>query len=137
MLSGKKVYFYIVFITLFINNYVYAENINDYRYVINISSSLTKQKIKIAFKYANQYKAYEIRVKVKGKQWYRLRLGYFKTRRSANRLIQKLSKDYPDAWLDTIKKGDKRHLKIWLKNKTKSCANSCKYISTIKKRWSS
>ena len=120
MLSGKKVYFYIVFITLFINNYVYAENINDYRYVINISSSLTKQKIKIASKYANQYKAYEIRVKVKGKQWYRLRLGYFKTRRSANRLIQKLSKDYPDAWLDTIKKGDKRHLKIWLKNKKKN-----------------
>lgn len=121
MLLGRKVYLSIVLVLFCLNKIVYAEdNINDYRYVINVSSSLLKKQVIIPKKFKLKYKTYQTSTTIKGKKWYRTRMGYFKSRISANRIIGQISKRYPKAWIDKLKNNDKKHLASWLKKKSSS-----------------
>lgn len=121
MLLRRKVYLLIVLVLFTLYETVYAaDNINDFHYVINVSSSLSKQEITFPKTIKIKYKTYQISTHIKGKKWYRTRIGYFKSKISANRIIRKISKKHPKAWVDKIKNSDKTYLASWLKSKASS-----------------
>lgn len=121
MLIRRRVYLSIILLLFFSKNVAYAEErINDYQYVINVSSSLSKKETTIPKKFKLKFKTYQTSTIIKGKKWYRTRMGYFKSRISANRIIRQISKQHPKAWIDKVKKNDKKHLSSWLSRKASS-----------------
>lgn len=109
---------------------VAKNNSATYKYVINLTSSHKLQKIKSLKALKNKYQIYQLKVKVKGKYWYKIRLGYFINKQTASRTLKTLNKSYPGAWIDGIKSFDKKHLKKWLSKK--STKNNAKRIKTRK-----
>ena len=72
----------------------------DKKYALNLQSSLkpiNMKKLPRLDVFKKHY-IYTTPVKYKGKLWYRLRLGFFKNRKEANKVKQQLKKYYPKAW---------------------------------------
>lgn len=73
-------------------------------YAINLSSE--EQPIdlaKIAPVAADRNQAlYTTKAKVKGRDWYRLRLGFFRTQQEAKNKLKAVKNFYPDAWIDRV-----------------------------------
>lgn len=91
-----------------------------YKYVINLSSSDTKEKTKVPNSLIEKFQTYQIKVKIKNKIWYKSRLGFFTNKRTANNVISKLQNIYPDSWIDHIKKYDKKYLKKWTQRRIRT-----------------
>lgn len=93
-------------------------NAASYGYVINVESSYSKNRVSLLnkLKLGKKYAVYSVKVKQKGKIWYKLRLGYFKSRRQANKVVKQVRTQYKGAWIDTIKKYDQSHLTAWQKS---------------------
>jgi len=76
----------------------------DYPYAINLQStqeSLDKKSIPNLSLFKN-HRLYTTSVKLNGKSWTRLRLGFFKTKQDALVAHKKLLKYFPDAWVTIV-----------------------------------
>ena len=105
-----------------------------YKYVINLSSSHSKDKINTPKSLSKKYQTYQVKVKIKNRTWYKTRMGYFSNKRSASNVIKKLKKIYPGAWIDHIKTYDKKYLKKWKKRRTKPVKSLKTKILSIEKQ---
>jgi general secretion pathway protein D len=54
------------------------------------------------------YSAYIVPFEKGGKTWYRLRLGFFKTRAEASAVLQELDGHFPGAWITTVSLEERR-----------------------------
>lgn len=76
-------------------SHMYAINLLSLRETIDASKLARPE----AF---DKYRVYTTRAMVGGKQWHRLRLGFFTTRKEAAGVMKTLKKDFPDAWVTKI-----------------------------------
>ena len=51
---------------------------------------------------------YTTKAEVEGNTWYRLRLGFFRTKEEARQQLQAIKSFYPDAWIDTADIAERR-----------------------------
>lgn len=104
---------------LALENTAYAiSDDNTYKYVINIASSTHSIKTSPQLdKSLKQYYFYKIKLNLDGKYQYRLRLGFFKSRKEADDILLVVKKSYKDAWLDNIKKQEIKLIDKFKKNK--------------------
>ncbi|MDH5776920.1 MAG: SPOR domain-containing protein [Gammaproteobacteria bacterium] len=100
--------------------YSVAQEESSYQYVINVESAFGENKTSTLdeLKLDEKYAVYSVQVKSRGKTWNRLRLGFFKSRKEANRIIKKIRPNYRGAWIDTVKKYDLKYRKSWLTPKS-------------------
>ncbi len=84
-------------------------------YVLNLQSSLKELEAspQLPKEIAEQFKLYTMRVRIKGKVWYRRRMGFFRTRSEAEKVRQKLLKIYPLAWIDLIHSSERPLAEKW------------------------
>ncbi len=70
-------------------------------YVINLESALKliDRQLPVERQDLQQYRLYTTRFKKGGQNWYRLRLGFFSDKKSAQRAMLTLKKEFPEAWL--------------------------------------
>ena len=76
----------------------------DYPYAINLQSTqelLDKKSIQNLSLFKD-HRLYTTNVKLNGKSWIRLRLGFFKTKQNALEAHKKLLKYFPDAWVTIV-----------------------------------
>ncbi|MEA3241805.1 MAG: hypothetical protein U9Q19_00025, partial [Pseudomonadota bacterium] len=71
------------------------------RYVINLASSIKPIKTPIldSLKNPDQYIIYTARFPIDGRVWNRLRLGFFSTRKEAEKTAESVKDRYPRAWI--------------------------------------
>ncbi|MCW9013614.1 MAG: SPOR domain-containing protein [Gammaproteobacteria bacterium] len=115
-----------VFIPLFIlitaiNNGAYGKTLDqkNYKYVINLSSSKKPLKVQ-SIKNRNirrSYNAYRVVFSGDTKFKYRYRLGFFTSRKQAQKVLNELAVDFKGAWLDQVRDEDQIALKKWLVRK--------------------
>ena len=93
-------------------------NVQSYRYVLNLESAFTKNKnpwlpdVTSLKKYA----LYTMPYKYKGKLWFRLRLGFFSSRSNANNALKTLKLYYPGVWVDRVSSDEFSRMKNWSKS---------------------
>ncbi len=70
-------------------------------YVINLESALKPldKQLPAEREDLRQYRLYTTRFKKGGHNWHRLRLGFFSDKKSAQRVMLTLKKEFPEAWL--------------------------------------
>lgn len=93
-----------------------AAHAEDY-YTINIGSSV-KQPGAIAIQdqaLAQKYIVYSVKIDVNGISRYRQRIGFFASRDEARNALDKLSAQFPGAWIDRSAPDEKETLNNWLK----------------------
>jgi len=73
-----------------------------HHFVLNLQSSLRpiKSVLRLPASVKKGRTAYISKVVIEGRQWSRLRLGYFATREEASRARKLVKKIYPSAWID-------------------------------------
>ena len=93
-------------------------------YIINIASSLKnfneKSLPKVTIK--DNQRFYTTKINYQNKKWNSLRLGFFKTKASATKTLNKIKKRYPDAFLGLVSKTDIQLSRKTEINKKKSLA---------------
>ena len=104
-------------LTLFLfSGSLHAETVL-YKYAINLESSQKKSKTLVKlnkFKVDSKYKVYQSEVTLgRGKSFYRLRVGFFASKKIANKVASKFKSKYPNAWVDTLHKQDRKILDTW------------------------
>ena len=101
-----------------------------YRYVINLESTFSEdtQPWLPQLKSLKQYTFYTSRYKHKKKTWYRLRIGFFASHNSANRVVEILKPYYPGIWVDRIRSDEFLRMKNWEANKGKKISKTVKSI---------
>ena len=89
-----------------------------YKYAINLESSENKSAVFLKlkkYKLADDYKVYQTKVDLgRNKSFYRLRIGFFKSKKTANRIAKKFKSKFPKLWVDKIHKQDRVFLVKWL-----------------------
>jgi hypothetical protein len=86
---------------------------NSNLYAINLVSILdpidpsTVPKLKVFEKYL----LYTTRHREDGKDWYRLRVGFFPTRKAADSVMRPLLKEFPEAWVTKVSAREKKRAK--------------------------
>lgn len=93
-----------------------------YKYAINLESSQNKTKISISLKDFNvdeRYALYQSEVNLgRGKSFYRLRVGFFTSKKEANKIASKFKSKYSKLWVDRLHKQDLKILSSWRKSIT-------------------
>jgi tetratricopeptide (TPR) repeat protein len=71
------------------------------RYIINLESSIQAIKTPVLadLKNPDQYIIYTTRLPIDGRVWNRLRVGFFATRKEAQKVAESLKAQYPRAWI--------------------------------------
>lgn len=71
-------------------------------YVINLLSQTGEIDLNkvAAIPLAEGQRLYTTQTRIKGKVWYRLRVGFFDSQEAAGRARKKISRFYPDSWID-------------------------------------
>ena len=91
-----------------------------YKYAINLESYQKKSEVLISLKDFNvdeRYKIYQSEVKLgRGKVFYRLRLGFFRSKKEANKVALKFKSKYSKLWVDRLHKQDRKTLDSWRKS---------------------
>ncbi len=107
-----------------------------YKYAVSLESSQKEILSSINsndLKLSNKYKVYQTKVRLgKNKSLYRLRVGFFKSKKEANRIVRKLKFKYPKLWIDNIRKEDRKVMLSWLasvKETGKNSRNSKRNVS--------
>ncbi len=74
----------------------------EHPYVLNLESALQPLRVEDvpALEVFSGYLLYTTRVKLDGKHWHRLRLGFFPTKRAAAEVQRRVRARYPGAWID-------------------------------------
>jgi len=88
----------------------------SYKYVINLASSnkpIDSRRYQAAALSPN-VRVYPVKLSTSSRYEYRVRLGFFNSRRAASAYLEKLSGTFKGAWLDTIKTEEVAVLKNWL-----------------------
>lgn len=120
MLFNLKFKTYCLVLILFTPGVLLAET-TLYKYAINLESSQKKTAISINlkdFNVADKYKIYQTEVSLgRGKSFYRLRIGFFKSRKDAAHVAKKFKSKYSKLWVDKLQKQDRTILVAWLANK--------------------
>lgn len=78
------------------------------RYAINLASypeEIDVERLPRAMA-LKKYRLYATRHKEGGKEWYRLRLGFFKDAKSATKVMKTLRMYYPEAWVTRVTDGE-------------------------------
>ena len=89
-----------------------------YKYAINLESSKKKNSLSLNLKLPNKYKLYQVKVSLgKNKSFYRLRIGFFKSKKAAEKVARKFKSKYPKLWVDRLHKEDRKTLVAWLATK--------------------
>lgn len=98
-------------------NVLYAETLL-YKYVINLESSQQKPSKLISLKkfgVSDKYEVYLTKIDLgKNKSFYRLRVGFFRSRKAASRIAKKFNAKYSKLWVDRLQKQDRKTLNKWL-----------------------
>ncbi|MCK5724238.1 MAG: SPOR domain-containing protein, partial [Gammaproteobacteria bacterium] len=88
------------------------------KYAINLESSQKKAAISINlkdFNVSDKYKVYQTEISLgRNKSFYRLRIGFFKSKKEAARIAQKFKSKYSKLWVDRLHKQDREILVAWL-----------------------
>ena len=94
-----------------------------YKYAINLESSEKKSSTSLdlnKYKLKQQYKLFQSKVNLgRNKSFYRLRIGFFKSKKEAARVSRKFKSKYPKLWIDKINKQDRKILVSWLASNKK------------------
>ncbi len=89
-----------------------------YKYAINLESSQKKTAISINlkdFNVSDKYKVYQTEISLgRNKSFYRLRIGFFKSKKEAARIAKKFKSKYSKLWVDRLHKQDREILVAWL-----------------------
>ena len=89
-----------------------------YKFAINLESSQNKNKISISLKEFNvssDYKIYQTEVSLgRNKSFYRLRVGFFKSKKEANRVARNFRAKFSKLWVDRLHKQDRDALEKWV-----------------------
>jgi len=89
-----------------------------YKYAINLESSQNKKNISIdlkEFNVSSDYKIYQTEVSLgRNKSFFRLRLGFFKSKKEANRVARKFMPKFSKLWVDRLHKQDRDVLEKWV-----------------------
>lgn len=108
---------YSLLVLLCMPNVLYAETLL-YKYAINLESSQKKPRKLISLKkfgVSDKHEVYLTKVDLgKNKFFYRLRVGFFTSRKDASRIAKKFSKKYSKLWVDRLHKQDRKTLNKWL-----------------------
>lgn len=108
-----------------------------YKYAINLESSQKKSKVNInlkKFKISNKYKVYQTEVSLgQNKSFYRLRLGFFKSKKEANRVAKKFKSKYSKLWVDRLHKKDRKILVAWLSSNKSDTLKKTRKIKRFNK----
>jgi len=98
-------------------NYAYAASDNkDYKYVINLASSVKPiSSVSPLNKSLGGYFYYRLTLKSNVKYRYRLRLGFFKSRKETDAALKLVRDQYSDAWIDTVKSEENHLISKWQK----------------------
>lgn len=102
-----------------------------YQYAINLESSEVKHVVPERFKdikLSNKYKIYQTEVKLgQGRSFYRLRIGFFKSKKEAASVARLFKPKYSKLWIDRLHEQDRKILVAWISsNKTNTLSNSSK-----------
>jgi len=78
------------------------------RYVINLESSIKEIKTPQLeeLSHPDQYVIYTTKFPIDGRLWNRLRLGFFATRKEAQKVAETLKTRYPRAWIEVATEGE-------------------------------
>ncbi|MDX8411840.1 MAG: SH3 domain-containing protein, partial [Mariprofundaceae bacterium] len=81
----------------------------SYPYVINLESSLRPidQSAQQRLKESGAYRLYTTSIELDGKLWHRLRLGFFPDKKEASAALNKLKKNFPQAWIAKASKKER------------------------------
>jgi len=91
---------------------------STYKYVVNLASSAKPIKsVSPLNKSLKKHYYYKFTLKPGSKYQYRLRLGFFKTRKETNEALRIVKNTYKDAWIDTIKKQEVYLIDKWKKKR--------------------
>lgn len=108
---------YYIAILLFFPGVLLAETVL-YKYAINLESTQKKSPISIKlkeFNVSNKYKIYQTQVSLgRNKSFYRLRVGFFKSKKEAIRVARKFKSKFSKLWVDRLHKQDRKTLITWL-----------------------
>ena len=117
MLRSLKIKIYCLVLILFSPGVLLAETAL-YKYAINLESSQKKTAISINlkdFNVSDKYKVYQTEISLgRSKSFYRLRIGFFKSKKEAARIAQKFKSKYSKLWVDRLHKQDREILVAWL-----------------------
>ena len=117
MLRSLKIKIYCL-VLIFISPGILLAETTLYKYAINLESSQKKTSISISlkdFKVSDKYKLYQTEVSLgRNKSFYRLRIGFFKSRKDATRVARKFKSKYSKLWVDRLHKEDRKILVSWL-----------------------
>lgn len=82
-----------------------------YMYAINLASSTKpiREKKLSKLEAFDKYIVYITRHREDGKNWYRLRIGFFPNRKTAVKAMRPLLKQYPEAWVTRVSSREKEH----------------------------
>lgn len=134
MLRNLKIKICCLVFVIFLPSVLQAETV-WYKYAINLESSQNKTAISFNlkdFKITDDYKIYQTEVDLgRNKSFYRLRIGFFKSKKEANLIARKFKSKFPKLWVDKLHKQDREFLVKWLasrkvvnhKSKIKNKAN--------------
>jgi len=112
MLSSVHIRTICLVFILFSSGVLHAKT-EIYKYAINLESSKEKSKLPVSI--IKKYKVYQTEVSLgRGRYFYRLRIGFFKSKKEANSIARKFKKKYPKLWVDKLNKHDRKTLRTWL-----------------------
>jgi len=117
MLHSLKIKTFGLVVIFFLPGAMLAETVL-YKYAINLESNENKSATSLDFKkykVSDNYKIYQTKVDLgRNKSFYRLRVGFFKSKKEANHIAKKLRSKFPKLWVDKIHKQDRTFLVKWL-----------------------
>lgn len=120
MLTSKKINTCCLFLILFFPGILLAKT-TLYKYAINLESSQKKTAVSLNlkdFNIADDYKVYQTKVSLgRNKSFYRLRIGFFKSKKEAARVARKFKSKYSKLWVDRLHKQDREILVAWLSDR--------------------
>ena len=86
---------------------VYAFKVDPARYVVTLETSRDPL-VPIDIQLTEPALTYVTSFRRGGEDWYRLRLGFFKSRKHAEKVLSGLRDQYPEAWATRVPKKEKR-----------------------------
>jgi len=92
------------------------EQPENFKYTINLQSSKTPlSKINPdQYPLLSPYFIYATEINVQGEHWYRLRLGFYKTKHDASSILERARQQFPRAWISRVRPGERQHIQPWL-----------------------
>lgn len=88
---------------------VFAGYEDPVRYVVTLATS-TEPEFRITLSLEGVFRTYITNFRRKGVTWYRLRLGFFTSRKEAEALLPNVKGQYPRAWVTRVSKREKKHV---------------------------